>query len=157
MGDSWELATPELRQGMSRTDWASGSIPVVPYPADAIAEVRWHLDYSTTDHRDESRVLPEARRRRQPAGLRHRAGEHRHVRGAEVARSSWSPSGGVQLAAAGPGSTPAEVRSSQSSIRAIWLFVPVGLIVGSMLALILWLSLRGWIRASRADRAYQKS
>ena len=47
--DSWALTTRELHQGLSRSDWASGEIPVVPYPANAVAEVRWQLDYSYAD------------------------------------------------------------------------------------------------------------
>ena len=41
--ESWRLVTPELRQGLTRAQWASGSIPVVPFP---IREARWKLDYS---------------------------------------------------------------------------------------------------------------
>ena len=44
--DSWAITTARLHQGISRADWASGEIPVVPYSADAVAEVRWQLDYS---------------------------------------------------------------------------------------------------------------
>lgn len=29
---AWELAAPELKQGMSRDEWNTGTIPVVPYP-----------------------------------------------------------------------------------------------------------------------------
>ena len=43
---SWGMTTAELRQGLSRADWANGTIPVVPYSADAVQEVRWRLDYS---------------------------------------------------------------------------------------------------------------
>lgn len=158
VGDSWELTTPELRQGMSHSDWASGSIPVVPYPADAIAEVRWRLDYSY-EHTIGMKVafFPKP-----GAGVNRQVFDIALENTGTSAKpkwlvSYWSPSGGVQLAAAGPGGPPAEAGSTQGSIRPIWLLVPVGLIVGSMLALILWLSLRGWIRASRANRAYQKS
>lgn len=41
--ESWQLVTPQLRQGMTRSQWASGSIPVVPFP---VREARWQLDYS---------------------------------------------------------------------------------------------------------------
>ncbi|HEV7133535.1 MAG TPA: hypothetical protein VGN27_07400 [Gaiellaceae bacterium] len=29
---AWDLAAPELKQGMSRDEWNAGTIPVVPYP-----------------------------------------------------------------------------------------------------------------------------
>src|SRR5688500_7438758 len=40
---SWELTHPDLRQGMTRREWTSGDIPVVPYPVDT---ARWRLGYS---------------------------------------------------------------------------------------------------------------
>ena len=43
VADSWRLVTPQLRQGFTRSQWASGSIPVVPFP---VREARWELDYS---------------------------------------------------------------------------------------------------------------
>ena len=30
---SWPLTSPKLRQGLSRRQWATGNIPVIPYPA----------------------------------------------------------------------------------------------------------------------------
>src|SRR5919109_5444522 len=33
VGDSWELAGPALRQDISRAEWRTGDIPIVPYPA----------------------------------------------------------------------------------------------------------------------------
>ena len=29
---AWDLVAPELKQGMSRDEWLTGTIPVVPYP-----------------------------------------------------------------------------------------------------------------------------
>jgi hypothetical protein len=156
--DSWELTTATLRQGMSHSDWASGSIPVVPYPAEAIAEVRWRLDYSyarTIGMKVAFFPKPGAQVNRQVFDIAlENTGTSANPKWLV---SYWSPSGGAQLSTAAAGSPPVEAGSTQSSIRPIWLLVPVGLIVGSMLALILWLSLRGWIRATRANRAYQKS
>jgi hypothetical protein len=158
VGDSWELATPKLRQGLSHSDWASGSIPVVPYPAEAIAEVRWRLDYSyarTIGMKVAFFPKPGADVNRQVFDIElQNSGTSADPKWLV---SYWSPSGGAQLAAPGTGSPPVAAGTTQSSIRPIWLLVPVGLIVGSMLTLILWLTLRGWIRANRASRAYLKS
>ena len=49
VADSFALTTRELHQGLSRADWATGTIPVVPYPANAVDDVRWRLDYSYAD------------------------------------------------------------------------------------------------------------
>ena len=40
--ESFELVSEDLRQGLSREEWASGNIPVQPYPVDG---ARWKLDY----------------------------------------------------------------------------------------------------------------
>jgi heme exporter protein D len=40
--ESFELVSEGLRQGLTRQEWATGNIPVQPYPVDA---ARWTLDY----------------------------------------------------------------------------------------------------------------
>ena len=44
----WDVVAPELKQGMSRAAWETGTIPVVPYPV-AEARVVLHTTYSFTD------------------------------------------------------------------------------------------------------------
>ena len=45
---SYELATPTLRQGMSRKEWLTGNIPVPYYPVtrDGLDDARYTTDYS---------------------------------------------------------------------------------------------------------------
>ena len=43
--DSWDLTAPALKAGFTRERWKRGEIPVVPFPADDLDEVRWRLDY----------------------------------------------------------------------------------------------------------------
>jgi hypothetical protein len=35
LDDSWPLATPHMKLGVSHADWLAGNLPVVPYPASA--------------------------------------------------------------------------------------------------------------------------
>jgi hypothetical protein len=49
LGASYELAHPELRQGLSRREWLSGDIPVVYYPAKAIDAATFKVDESYED------------------------------------------------------------------------------------------------------------
>jgi hypothetical protein len=42
---AWTLSHPDLRQGMSRKEWLTGSIPVVPY-THTIAQALFKIDYS---------------------------------------------------------------------------------------------------------------
>lgn len=50
VGDSWNIAGPTLKQGVSRKQWDRGEIPVIPYPAAKRGWGRWsYVEYSYTD------------------------------------------------------------------------------------------------------------
>ena len=49
LGESYDLAHPELRQGMTRREWLTGNIPVVYYPAKEIETARFKVDESYPD------------------------------------------------------------------------------------------------------------
>lgn len=46
LGESYELTHPELRQGLSRTEWLTGNIPVTYYPADQLETATFKVDES---------------------------------------------------------------------------------------------------------------
>ncbi|HUQ23768.1 MAG TPA: hypothetical protein VM049_12230 [Gaiellaceae bacterium] len=49
LGESYALAHPELRQGMTRREWLQGDIPVVYYPAKEIDKATFKVDESYPD------------------------------------------------------------------------------------------------------------
>jgi hypothetical protein len=49
LGESYALAHPELRQGMSKREWLTGNIPVVYYPAKQIETATFKVDESYPD------------------------------------------------------------------------------------------------------------
>lgn len=50
VASSWDLAGPALRTGMTRRQWATGNIPVVPYPASRHGQGMWNVvQYSYRD------------------------------------------------------------------------------------------------------------
>jgi hypothetical protein len=49
LGGTFDLTHPDLRGSMTRKQWETGNIPVVPYPVDELFEDRWHVDYSYED------------------------------------------------------------------------------------------------------------
>ena len=49
LAESYELAHPELRQGLTRREWLTGNIPVVYYPAKAIETATFKVDESYAD------------------------------------------------------------------------------------------------------------
>ena len=46
LAESYDLTHPELRQGMSRKEWATGNIPVVYYPATKLETATFKVDES---------------------------------------------------------------------------------------------------------------
>ena len=46
---SYGIVTPTLRAGMTRKEWATGSIPVYPYPARGTSFHRWTIKYVTPE------------------------------------------------------------------------------------------------------------
>ena len=49
LAESYALAHPELRQGLTRREWLTGDIPVVYYPAAAIDAATFKVDESYAD------------------------------------------------------------------------------------------------------------
>jgi hypothetical protein len=46
---TFDLTHPDIRGSMTRAQWESGNIPVIPYPADTVFDDRWRVDYSYED------------------------------------------------------------------------------------------------------------
>ena len=40
---SWPLASPQMRQGVTHSDWLHGNLPVFPYPADDFRAVSYRV------------------------------------------------------------------------------------------------------------------
>lgn len=49
LAGTYDLTHPDLRGTMTRAEWETGDIPVVPYPLDTLRDERWHVDYSYSD------------------------------------------------------------------------------------------------------------
>ncbi len=155
---SFAITTSGLRQGASRAEWATGTIPIVPYPAKAVETVRWRVSYSNTDE-----VGLEVAFYPKPA-----SGVDRQVfdialqnRGTPAAPhwlvSYWAPSGGLQLSRADPRVRSIETTPPKAALGAVWLLVPVGIIVGGLVGVVAFLVVRGRIRHTRALRLYRSS
>jgi hypothetical protein len=154
VADSFALTTSELHQGLSRADWATGTIPVVPYPAKAVDTVRWRLNYSYADEVGlEVAFYPKAR-----SGVERQIFDialQNHRRGATPhwLVSYWAPEGGVQLSRGNPRAPSIDPNPPKPPLGAVWLFVPIGLIVGGLGGVVVFLAIRGRVRHQRAVRA----
>jgi len=157
VGESWTLVHPSLRQGLTRREWSSGNIPVVPYPVDS---ARWRLGYSQRDAVGlEVYLRPTAGSSVRPMvfDLELRAlrveGRRRWL------VSSWSPRGG-SLAAQAPASPEREAALREATreregfaLGAGWLFAPFVVIL-SVLLVPVYLLVRDRRRGIRAEREF---
>lgn len=44
VGAAWALVTPHVRAGLTRAQWNTGSIPVVPYPREKFGGAKFKID-----------------------------------------------------------------------------------------------------------------
>jgi hypothetical protein len=152
---SYDLTDEAFHQGLTKAEWRTGNIPVVPYPRQALAVVRWKLDYSYKD-RIGLKVSFQPKRTATVGGMvfnieLHRAGAPGHRRWLV---GYWTPAGLEAPAPARRGPLGA-VQPPRAGLGAEWLFVPVGLVVGLILLVPTVLVVRGWRRRVQADRAYE--
>jgi hypothetical protein len=153
---SYALVTPALRTGISRTQWASGSIPVAPYQA-AGTSFAWTVSYSYRNRAGIVVVL-HPRKGTQTSGLSANLVVRRL--GGRWLVDSFVPSAvfsghhvvGTRDFAAGSPSAD----GSRGRLGAAWLAVPLAL-VGLVVALPAFLVARGWLRSRRVERNYRRA
>jgi hypothetical protein len=155
VADSWELTAPSLKAGYTREAWATGDIPVPPYPVDV---ARWDVDYSWEGVVGLKVALFPKRGEEVPAAvfdMQLRAFGKGKDRRWLV--DSWTPTSytGVPNGPLLGGSNRPPVET-KSALGASWLFLPLG-ILSLALAVPLFVLARGWWRDRRAARRYEAS
>ena len=158
LDEAWELASPELRQGMTLEEWRTGEIPVVPYPVDA---ARWKLDYSYPNEVGlQVYVLPKRGQELRPMIFMMSL---KAVGRGDKRRwlvDSWTPAGGgigAMPSARPSGSQPLRtIEPPKAPLGTVWLFLPV-LLLGGLLAIPVTLGLRTRRRNRLAEAAYRAS
>jgi hypothetical protein len=162
--EAYDLAAPSLRGGMTRAQWRSGTIPVVPFPVE---EARWKLEFSDEDAVGlQVLLLPTA-----ASGLRPELFNMELAATGAGAKqkflvTSWSPSGLAQGGAppaasrsAGAGGVPnvgGSLEGGQARLGSRWLLAPLALLVLVPLVVIGFFA-RGWLRGRRAEAEYAAS
>jgi hypothetical protein len=152
---SYDLTDAAFHQGMTRAQWRTGNIPVVPYPRASLAVVKWKLDYSYKD-RVGMKVSFQPKRTATVGGMvfnieLHRAGPpgHKHW-----LVGYWTPAGLASPAPVASGKPTGAIQSPRAGLSAAWLAVPIAFVLGLMLLVPTVLVVRGWRRRVRAERAY---
>jgi hypothetical protein len=158
LDSSWKLVHPNLKQGLSRKQWLTGAIPVVPFPAVGIAE--WRVDWSYADDIAADVVLEPAPKsglyrktftiefKRVPAG---------HPDGRWLVYS-WVPNGVSEALV--DDEHEAAVQKALGNVKgheglpAWWVFVPIALF-GAVIMLPVGLALNDRRRLRKAEEAHR--
>jgi hypothetical protein len=158
--DSYALAAPVLREGLTRSQWARGEIPVIPYPA---AEARVRVDYSFRNEVGLSMLLvPPSTSKLNPMTFN----MDMTARGTGPQRrwlvSAWTPKG-VLSAPTGDGGggviggtnlAPVNPEGLDSPLGAGWIIAPIALL-GAVLLVPIGVGIRSWRENRRAVRDYE--
>jgi hypothetical protein len=156
---AYDLAAPSLKGGISRAEWATENIPVVPFPVE---EARWKIEYSYPDALGLQVLLfPTDKSKLRPSMSAMELVPGGGKSGWLV--SSWAPvgmtaAGGAAPAAAstGAGGVPNLGDSAppgEARLDAKWLLAPVALLALVPLIVVVFY-VRSWRRGRRAAAAY---
>ena len=155
LDDSYDLVMPDFHQGLTRKQWRTGSIPVAPYPHEAVALVKWKLDYSYRD-RVGMRVAFLPKQTAKVGGIVY-AIELKNVGTTKHHHwlvSYWTPSGGSILSNAQRAKAAGPPQTLKPRLGAGWIFVPIGGLLALIVLVPAVLALRGWLSRRRIDRTY---
>jgi hypothetical protein len=156
---AYDLAHPSLRSGITRAEWRTQDIPVVPYP---VREARWKIEYSYEDALGlQVMLFPTAGSRLRPELFVMELKPSGHGKAHKWLVSSWAPTGmtgagATPAAATGSGGVPnlgATLSGGEARLNARWLLVPVAILAFVPL-IVAGFYVRGWRRGRRASAAY---
>jgi hypothetical protein len=186
LAGTWDLAGPDLRQGITREDWLKGEIPIVPFAASKRGQGKWSVvNYSYPNKVGlELLMFPEHRNGQlatvETEVVRGRDGHWRvnywmitklHGPGSAAAADSTSAmSEGPPNVHKLPGQTKKKKGQAAASQReaapdptggvahlgATWLLVPLAIVVLAVLAL-LGLGISAWVRNRRSAAALSRA
>lgn len=161
---SYDVVTPAMRGGMTRAQWAKGSIPVYPYPAAGRRFHNWTIQYRTKDEVAIELILAPTARYKRTLGqflfhvyLQPRKGRwlvDSFMPGATFAPEGKAP---VVQAAGDFGATPggttynrasAERASRPPLISSVYILIPFA-VLGLLLAGVAAWGITQWVRARR--------
>jgi len=153
---SWVMTDPSLRVGFTRRRWATGNIPVVPYPAAGIRQLQ--IDWSYRDDVALDIVLAPVRGSGLPPKsfmieLKRSGGEAHH----RWRVASWAPQGVSEASMLAAASKTEGAIPNAIGLSSKWLLLPLFILLGTVLLLPLYLSVRERTRLARAEREHRRS
>jgi hypothetical protein len=159
---AYDLTAPSLRAGITRAQWRTENIPVVPFPVE---EARWKIEYSYSDALGlQVLLLPTAKSKLRPTVFAMELTPTGKGKAHKWLVSSWAPTGMTgggapaarQTGAGGVPNIGATLEGGEARLDARWLLAPIALI-GLVPLIVAGFYFRGWRRGRRADAAYRSS
>jgi hypothetical protein len=159
--EAYDLTAPSLRGGLTRAQWHSGTIPVVPFPVD---EARWKLEFSDEDAIGlQVLLLPTRGSGMRPEVFNMELAAFGRGAKQKFLVTSWSPTGlaggGVPASSSvGAGGVPnlGDSMGGEARLGSHWLLAP--LILFALVPLVVvGFFVRGWLRGRRAESNYASS
>jgi hypothetical protein len=158
---SYDLTAPTLKAGLTRAQWRTQDIPVVPFPVE---EARWKIEYSYSDALGlQVMLFPTAASKLRPSTFAMELtptghGDHKWL------VSSWAPVGMTGANAAAPAAQPSgaggvpnlgdsSLQGGEARLDAKWLLAPLGLLLLVPL-IVSGYYVRSWRRSRRAEAAW---
>jgi hypothetical protein len=154
---AWDLVTPAMRSGISRSEWNRGDLPVVPYPVAVPKELDWTVVTSYPGDLTLDLVL-------QPRRGSHRGAASFFVEMKRAAHGRWLVDSMYAEDVFGGGETEepkaAATRPSNEPLgphgrlSPAWIAVPLGLL-GLVIVVPVSIGLLSWRRQRAIDRRYR--
>lgn len=157
LDQAYALADPQLLQGMSKREWMTGNIPVVPFPAAGVAQ--WDVTYSYENDVAFQLSLVAKPGSSPVVGKTFTIELVRPKRGAAWRVVSWSPLGisgsnnDVEIAAQQKQVEAAAVERG-APLGTWWLALPAT-VLGLAVLVPVGLGVRSWLAGRRAERDYR--
>ena len=142
---SWNLVTPEMRAGVSRSAWDKGNLPVIPYSAGGTTFHDWTIDSASATEVDFELMIPSEKSKSDSIQFN---GTMRKQHGRWLV-DSFNPSatfgGGAVVSGSDYAPPPGGGGTGEATLGSVWIVIPTALIGAGILFLIGWF-LFGWVR-----------
>src|SRR5262249_37491451 len=150
---SWAIVDPSLRQGLTRQQWLTGNIPVVPFPAAAVGPLRV-ASVVGTKAMVELVLLPSPRshlpRKTFVMELREQPSQQRRW-----VVPSWTPEGISYSLSSRKPVRPAQL--ANHTLSALWIGVPIGILLAGLVLLPAGVFVRDAYLSRRAEAEARRS
>ena len=145
---AWNLVTPDLRTGISRSAWDAGNVPVIPFRAGGKTFHQWTVDSATPTQVDFELIVPAAKTKDSSIQF---FGTMQKIHGRWLV-DAFNPSatfgGGAVVSGSDYAPPPGGGGTGEATLGSVWIVIPAALIGAGILFLIGWL-LFGWVRGRR--------